>query len=337
MKIADRTSYRQENGQINILGRVQGMLKFGMAWYDLISAQDDVVSILEKALDQKYILLRNITLPDTEIELPMVLIGPPGVFMINVINDRGVYRARDDEWGMISGEKFVPAKINQVQRTSKLGRVLQIYLERAGFKNQFNVEPILLTANPGMHIEPVRPIVRVVMSDALERFAISIHQAKTILSDSEAIQIAKIIINGPATQEEPSTADKTNDRKEQINVPSLQNNPTLEAISEETLSFSFDDRTEEEIDANPTLPFTGTPSEINTSIGSAHPEKDAGKTTQTNLTTGKAVKNPATGNSSKAKRGPGFTPKQFIFLAGMVFIWLCAMAGFAVYIFLNLR
>lgn len=322
MKIADRTPYRQENGQIDIAGRIQGMLKFGMAWYDLIRTQDDVTAILEKVLDQKYILLRNITLPDTEIDLPMVLIGPPGIFLINVINDRGVYRARDDEWGMISGEKFVPAKINQVQRTSKLGRVLQIYIERAGYKNQVPVEPILLSANPGMHIESVRPVVRVVMSDALERFAMSINQAKIVLSGSAVIQLAKIMINGPEMHPEPVEAPAPGAPLHlPMDVTIMQGNPASEPAGEETLSFTF----EEETNADATLPSAGPAQEMNTLPGGVATTADAGASAKTPTV------------NAPTKRIAGFTRAQLAFLGGMVLIWLCIMAGFAIYIYLNLR
>ena len=197
MKILDKTPYRAENGQIDIIGQVRGSLSHGLSWNARLQAQDAVIAILEKVLGEKYVLVRNVTLPDTEIELPLVLVGPQGVFLINVAHERGVYRAKDDEWGTVRGEKFVPAAINQVKRTLKLGQVLQVYLDRAGFKGMLVVEPILMSADPGTHIESTRPAVRIIMSDALERFAISINQTRAILNADAIFKIVKTIMTGP--------------------------------------------------------------------------------------------------------------------------------------------
>jgi hypothetical protein len=209
MKILDKTPYRTETGEIDILGRAKGTLTHGLNWYARIQAQDVVIAILEKVLGEKYVLARNVTLPDTEIELPLVLIGPQGVFLINVTHERGVYRAKDDEWGTVRAEKFVPAAINQVKRTLKLGRVLQVYLDRAGFKDMLVVDPILMSADPGTHIESTRPAVRIIMSDALERFAISINQGRAILSADVMYGIVKTILTGPKKAEAASSAEST--------------------------------------------------------------------------------------------------------------------------------
>ena len=56
MKIVDKTPYRTESGEIDILGRVQGMLKYGLTWYNRIQAQDVVIAIIEKQLSK--VLLR---------------------------------------------------------------------------------------------------------------------------------------------------------------------------------------------------------------------------------------------------------------------------------------
>jgi hypothetical protein len=196
MKILDKTPYRTETGEIDIVGRVKGSLSHGFSWYARVQAQNVVIAIMEKVLGEKYVLVRNVTLPETEIELPLVLVGPQGVFLINVAHERGIYRAKDDEWGTVRGAKFVPAAINQVKRTLKLGRVLQVYLERAGFKDTLVVESILMSADPGTHIESTRPAVRIIMSDALERFAISINQERVILSADVIYGIVKTIMTG---------------------------------------------------------------------------------------------------------------------------------------------
>ncbi len=170
MKHIDKTPFRSESGEINIINRVRGMLKYGMTWYDRVKAQDAVAEILGRQLGGQFVLLQNIVLPGAEIDLPLVLIGPPGVYLINALHERGVYLARDDEWGTLTGETFVPARINQVKRAMTMAKVLQVYLDRMGYKG-FLVEPVVMSPDPKLHIDSTRPAVRVVMSDAIDRFA----------------------------------------------------------------------------------------------------------------------------------------------------------------------
>jgi len=81
MQIVDHTPYRTETGEIDLKGRIQSTLKFGLAWYDGIKAQDVVISVLEKQMNNTFVLLRNVTLPETEITLPLIFTRPDGHFL----------------------------------------------------------------------------------------------------------------------------------------------------------------------------------------------------------------------------------------------------------------
>jgi len=359
MKIADRTPFRTEDGKIEIFGRIQGTLKYGLSWYARLQAQDVVIAVLDKTLDPNYVLLRNVTLPDTDIDLPLVLIGPPGVYLINVTHERGVYRAKDDEWGTIAGERFAPASINQIQRTVKLGRVLQIYLDRAGYKGTVIVDTILMAADPGMHIESVRPAVRIVMSDALERFAISMNQARPIFSVGKITELAQLIVKGPKKQ--PTAAPGSDSSASPLNAgrdttdelfssaQQLDSNQTFSADnsasqfqpiparragstsapaqSQATFQDSnnrFDDQTNASGDDREdsfqsfadSLQEPGQPRDVERSQADTRSKSTAARSKKTGLF--------------------GLTRNQLLILGGILFVWLCGMAAFAIYVYSTL-
>ena len=220
MIIIDKTPHRSENGAISPIGLIQGTLKYGLTWQSRLKAQDAVIAIIEKQLDSNFALLRNITLPNTDIMLPMVLIGPSGISLINVLHERGVYKARDDQWGTMIGDKFMPARTNQLARTTTFGRVLQVYLDRQGFKGQVVVDSILMAADPGMQIESTRPSARVVMSDAIERFSASLSHARQMIDARLGKEVVRALLVG--------TSDESEDEPEE------------EAIQEDTSSSSYD-------------------------------------------------------------------------------------------------
>ena len=351
MKIADRTPYRKENGQIDPWGRIHGTLKYGLTWFARLQAQDIVIAALDKVLDPQFVLLRNITLHDTDIDLPMVLIGPPGVYLINAVHERGVYRARDDEWGPIAGDSIVPASVNQIQRAMKLGRVLQIYLDRAGYKGNVVVEPILMAADPGMHIESIRPNARVVMSDALERFAISLNQAPHAFSTKMITELAKVIMVGPRKQApEPDPFQNAAPFALTEDLPSPSQTPgteTSEMISEESLGFSFEDRLDGSEGGTSTPPAASS-QDVQLSdlqeAGSLFQETPMGEEQlgpfqmEFNQEGDPVATEPDPKKSeptSTKKRFLGMTNGQVMFLLGLLLFWVCIVIVFAVYVYLN--
>ncbi len=248
MKIIDQTPFRGEDGQISLVNRIQATLKYGMAWYDNIQAQDALVPMLEKQLGKNYILLRNITLPKTQITLPMVLIGQAGIFLINILGERGLYRAKGDEWGTIENEQFKPASPNLMRQTAQMGKALQLYLEKLGFQGVVTVESILLAVNPGAHVETVRPAVRVVMVDALERFAVSMTQARAVLSVEAASKISEVILSGKGiqpTQPVPQTTPKEEPEVQPYPLYETSDDSNRTDLSGDSISFNFEETTDE--------------------------------------------------------------------------------------------
>jgi hypothetical protein len=314
MKIIDQTPFRAENGEINIINRIQATLKFGFSWYGRVMAQEKIIPILDKQLERGYVLLRNVMLHGTDILLPMVLIGPAGAFALNIIPDRGVFRAKGEEWGTIDNEQFMPSSSNPMRETAQISRVLQTYLDRAGFKGMVKVEPLLIAADPGAHVETVRPAVRVVMFDALERFAISMVQARATLSPEAASKIGDIIINGgslkPESAATPAPAQPLEDRAVAAYNPygdgSFQTQESSSGSLTDDLTFSFDD--EEPAEAEPEKKPSASAREVK------KPAKPAAKAG--------ARKSGSKGGMTKAQWAVliGAAAAELIILA--VFVWL---------------
>ncbi len=199
MKIIDQTPYK-EIGELSWFDRAKAVIQFGPGWIKEIEAQEAVILVLDKFLDKKYTLMRNITPSGLGTAIPFILIGPTGVYVMTVTHLTGTLSARGDQWRSISGETFRIEKPNLLTRTDKMARVVQVFLQRQGYTpTQFTVEPILICSNPTTHVDTVRPIIRVIMRDSLERFATSIAQAQAVLSSESVFDIENRILNPPVT------------------------------------------------------------------------------------------------------------------------------------------
>ncbi len=195
MKIIDQTPLVNEKGQISLLDKIKATLKFGSSWLSEIQGQKVVMETLGRTLDQGYTLLRNIPLSADGPSIPMILVGPTGIYMLYTTPLTGMYRAKGDSWGTISGNAFKSAQPNLLVRTVRMARAVQVFIQKQGISSLLNVEGVLLAADPGLHIASVRPIVRVVMRDALERFAISITQARVLLSSDVSRDFVDRLVN----------------------------------------------------------------------------------------------------------------------------------------------
>ncbi len=210
MKLIDQTPYYTEKGELSFVDRSKAMLKFGPGWVKEMDAQKSIIAVFDKVLDKNFILLRNVEPPGLEARIPFILVGPTGVYVMYVTPSKGMFRAKGDEWGSVVGNSFKPEKPNLLIRTQRMAEAVQVYLQRQGYTEITSVEAILLCSDPSVTVDSLRPIIRVVMSDALERLAVSIAQAKVILTPESAYNIAKRLTTpaapaAPQPTEEPPT------------------------------------------------------------------------------------------------------------------------------------
>lgn len=194
MKVIDKTPLQNEKGEIGPLQRVQGTLEYGFSWYSEMEAQKAVVAQLEQVLEKGFALIRNVTLGRSHIVEPLVLIGPPGIYVLYVTPMSGLYEAKGDEWNVIKSGHSYPASSNLMSRVARLARALQVFLDRQGVTLPGPVEPVLVAASPAMHIDSLRPMVRVVLSDAVRQFAGSLLQARPVLKAEIVYDLADRII-----------------------------------------------------------------------------------------------------------------------------------------------
>jgi len=195
MKVIDKTPFQDEKGNFGLWQRFQGMLEYGLSWQAEIEAQKRVIAQLDRVLEKGYTLVRNLNLENSKIIEPLILIGPPGVFVLYVTPVSGFFEAKGDEWNVITNDRRTPAQVNPMRRVARLARAAQVYLNHQSVHLPGMVEPVLIAASPGVHIELLRPIVRVVLGDAIRQFGASLLQARPILRSEAIYEVVDHLIN----------------------------------------------------------------------------------------------------------------------------------------------
>jgi disulfide bond formation protein DsbB len=303
MKLIDQTPLQNEQGEIGLIQRLQGTLKYGFEWYPEQEAQKVVIAHLTRILGKGYTAIRNQTLGASGITVPLALVGPAGIYAIHVTNLHGTYQAKADSWGQIFGVNFQPARVNILIRTRLLARALQAFIERQGVKLPKPVEPVILAANPGLHVESMQPIVRVVMVDALERWGASVETAAPIFTLETSYELADRIVNPrPAKKEETPEAAALAPANSEEEVELSRDGDEAEPFNPASLDFAFEE--EEGLEVPPEL-----------------------------VESSPAIPIPSKGDEKR--RMLGMSMPQLALLGGMILVEICVLVGFAIVIFLN--
>ena len=195
MKIIDQTPLVNEKGELGVPQRVQGMLKYGFSWPTDLQAQKAIVTFFDKQLEKGYTLIRNITLGASGITIPMILLGPAGIYVIHVTYLRGRYEARGNTWNEESGNGFKPASPNLIQDTLRMAAAVKAFIERQGIKLPISIEPVLIGANPGLHVESNKPAVRVLMIDGIKSFVTGLSSAGRVISAEAVHEFTERLVN----------------------------------------------------------------------------------------------------------------------------------------------
>ena len=194
MRVIESGDTEAEEKPQGFLDRIGDIWKFGLSWEQDRQAKDDMVAELRKRLDNKYILVTEVTLPGLEIPIPLVLVGPTGIQVIYASALKGIFRAKNDTWSVMDNRshRFKPAQPNLIARALLMARAIETYLSGQGF-SATEAESVLFLSQPGIHVDSIRPAIRVVQADGLDRFVSGILQNRQDLDQSEVAQIAETL------------------------------------------------------------------------------------------------------------------------------------------------
>lgn len=242
MKIIDKTPLQDAKGEINFIARIQGTLKYGFNWFAELEAQKAVITQLDRMLEKGIVIIRNFALPNSEIIIPLILISPGGISVIYVTPIKGFFEARGDQWNTVTNGRGSPASINLIDRVSKLTRVFQKYLEIQKVDMTVPVEAVLIATDPGAHIESMRPMARVVMSDAIKQFGSSILQARPIWRNDYVYDLADRLVDPrPVTTPKPAEQIPTEAQPVSRAKAIFNAAETSQPFNANELGFAFED------------------------------------------------------------------------------------------------
>jgi hypothetical protein len=199
-----------------------------------------------------------------------------------------------------------------------MAKAVRAFIERQGAKVPIDIEPILIAGNPGLHIESVRPAVKVIMIDGVKSFVSGLATANPVLKVEAVHEFTERIIN-PRLRYWVASASRGRMQpasQENKTQPPQKETSRARAIfnaAEEAKPFNpadFDFAMVDEEAALETL--TASPSSVESSPAQALP-----------------------GSTPPRKRLLGMTTPQLMFVGALAAALLCILAVFAYLFFFS--
>ncbi len=200
MIVKDYSAFVDEKGEIPLVERIRGTLKYGSSWYSDIQAQEMIIERMQTALSDEYLVLRNLILPGLDVPIPLVLVGPAGVKIIYVSAVKGIYQAKGEQWSVMNtnSRRFRPSRPNLITRALLLSQAALRHLERQDLSN-IPLDSINFFSDPGIHVDTKSPATRIVMIDALDRYIASVVQSPSVITAEEVQKVVDVLTKPPSS------------------------------------------------------------------------------------------------------------------------------------------
>lgn len=162
-------------------------------------AEDAIIARFMQGLDNSFFMLRDLPIEGTDQTFPPILIGPTGLMLLNVSLARGFFRAKDESWWEMSktAHRFSPGRPNLIKQSQEYAQRLAGQLDKHE-KSHPGVVPVLIFANPGVHIETSTPAIRIVRMDGVDSLLSNLRTGEEVLATNEINSLAdalEIIVN----------------------------------------------------------------------------------------------------------------------------------------------
>jgi hypothetical protein len=208
MKVIDRSPVRADIKPYDkFKAYLNGISKFGWSWKADVQAEETIIASLRQFIDNKYTMIRNVMLEGIDIPIPLVLVGPSGIYVLLASGAAGVFRAKNEIWMEMSrkSRKYAPVSKNLITRAQLMTRVVDAYLTHHQRPHP-PILTVLLFGNAGAHVDSVRSAIRVVLKDGMERFANSVVHGDVVYKKPDEVQeiVDTLIGNLPLPEEVPA-------------------------------------------------------------------------------------------------------------------------------------
>jgi hypothetical protein len=154
-------------------------------------AEEMIITQLMRGLNNHFVLLHNLQLETGREVFPPILIGPPGLIVLNISFVKGFFKAKEESWWEMSksSHRFGPGHPNLIKQSQFYAQKLANILDVHG-KTHPEITAVLIFANPGVHVETSSPAIRITLMDGVESLITGLLKSEEYLKPNEINYLA---------------------------------------------------------------------------------------------------------------------------------------------------
>ncbi|HDD54947.1 MAG TPA: hypothetical protein ENG59_01725 [Chloroflexi bacterium] len=206
MRTIDLSKFQAKPGLSGFINNLQGLMSYGYSWQESRKNQEELVEILGSVLGNECVLLRDVNIPKVNRPIPLVLITPATVMVINPKSQQGFFRAEGKLWGELGrNDKYRPSPHNLIRETWLYQKTIEGYFKQHNFSAPMD-RGVMIFVSPETVVESIRPRVRIIQADGIKNFARELSIAKPVFSDIDFKAAVNLLTH-------PKLPDKTKQKK----------------------------------------------------------------------------------------------------------------------------
>ncbi len=195
MRTIDLSKYQAEAGLAGMLKKLQGSLSYGYSWQQSRKSQEELIEILGAVLGNECVLLRDVNIPKVPRPIPLVLITPAQLLVINPKSVQGFFRAEGKRWEELGrNDEYRPAPVNLIRETWLYQKTIEGYFKQHNFSAPMD-RGVMIFVSPETVVESIRPRVRVVQADGIKNFARELSILKPVFSERDFRAAVQLLTN----------------------------------------------------------------------------------------------------------------------------------------------
>lgn len=193
MRTIDLSKFQAESGIAGLFNTLRGIFSYGWYWQQSRKSQEELVEILDTVLGNDCVLLRDVNIPRVDRPIPMVLLTPSSLIVINPKSQQGFYRAEGKRWEELGrDDEYKLAPNNMIRETWLYQKTIEGYLKQHNFSAPTE-RGVMIFVSPETHVETIRPRVRVIQADGIKNFARELAISKPVFSDIDFRNAIKLL------------------------------------------------------------------------------------------------------------------------------------------------
>ncbi len=185
---------------------LQGIFSYGWSWRQNRKSQEELIEILDSVLGNECVLLRDVNIPKVGRPIPIVLLTPAHLLVINPKSLQGFFRAEGKRWEELGrNDEYQLSANNLIRETWLYTKTVEGYLKQHNFSAPMD-RGVMIFVSPETVVESIRPRVRVIQADGIKNFARELSIAKPVFSDMDFRTAINLLTD-------PRLPDKTKKKK----------------------------------------------------------------------------------------------------------------------------